>query len=253
MRRMYRSGSRYSLWRWTDVTLDGALYLRRLHLIQTPWFAIMLHWILRPDPQPDLHDHPVTFLSLVLRGWYREWVPAPAWFPSAPLRVLRNQGSAVRYTVTGWWQRREVTRWRLFRPTDRHRICDVSPGGCVTLCFAGPVRRSWGFWTSGGFVEWREYGKDDRLPIFIGELDRVDPEDDARFHVLLLHGMFLMGIDEAEVARRFDMSRPSVNRWKVGRGAPHPSIRKHVYAFLRERAEQTLAKDFAGDGGKEKQ
>jgi len=48
----YKSGTRWCVWRWTDVVLGGELYLRRL---QTPWFSVMLHWILRPDPQPDMH------------------------------------------------------------------------------------------------------------------------------------------------------------------------------------------------------
>ena len=114
--------------------LGGLLYLRRLHLVQTPWFAVMLHWIVRPDPQPDMHDHPVSFLSVPLRGHYVEQRSG---------RWLLN--------CADW------ARWNFIRATDRHRIRYVSPGGCLTLCFAGPVTRSWGFHTSRGFVPWREY------------------------------------------------------------------------------------------------
>jgi len=134
-RRMYKSGQRWTCWRWTDVVLGGVLYLRRLHLIQTPWFAIMLHWIVRPDPQPDTHDHPVSFLSIMLRGWYWECVSGGRGEPG--LCVFR--------------------RWFNFkRATDRHRIVATSPS-CVSLVFAGPVVRSWGFHTARGWVPWREY------------------------------------------------------------------------------------------------
>lgn len=139
--RKYTSGTRWCVWRWTDIVLGGLLYLRRLHLVQTPWFAVMLHWIMRPDPQPDLHDHPVSFLSVPLVGQYIEQTP------------------------TGY-ERHD--RLRLKRTTDRHRIvCLVGDGPCLTLVFAGPVREPphppskdrWGFHTPNGWVGWREYSK----------------------------------------------------------------------------------------------
>src|SRR5262245_57492885 len=65
-RRLYRSGTKWCVWRWTDVDSE---YITRLHLIKTPWFAICLHWINKPDAEPYLHDHPVSFLSVILRGW----------------------------------------------------------------------------------------------------------------------------------------------------------------------------------------
>lgn len=117
--------------------LRGELYLRRLHLIQTPWFAIMLHWIVKPDLQPDMHDHPVSFLSIPLRGGYIEEIPF-----SGHVRQWR------------WISSR---RWNYKRATDRHRIPGTAPGGCLTLVFAGPVVRSWGFHTPKGWVPWREY------------------------------------------------------------------------------------------------
>jgi len=56
---------------------NGEIYLTRLHLFQTPWFSCMLHWILRADPQPDLHDHPNAFMAIVIRGGYEEEIPKP--------------------------------------------------------------------------------------------------------------------------------------------------------------------------------
>lgn len=86
----------------------------------------MLHW-LTPDPQPDLHDHPVGFVSIVLKGGYTE-----------------NTPSGLRHI-----------RWLNFkRPTDQHRIVS---GTALTLVFAGPKVREWGFHTPKGWVHWKEY------------------------------------------------------------------------------------------------
>jgi len=127
-RRVYKTGSRWALWRWTDVDFQGETYLLRLHILKTPWFGFMLNWIKSADPHPDPHDHPVNFLSIVLRGGYVEWRP----------QGLRDR------------------KVRLYRAKDIHRIVHAEPG-TLTLCIAGEKVRDWGFHTSEGFVPWREY------------------------------------------------------------------------------------------------
>jgi hypothetical protein len=110
-RRKYESGTRWSLWRWTDVRpCDDEIYLTRLHLVQTPWFSVMLHWILRADPQPDQHDHPVAFLSIPIWGWYEEEVPCNGGCGPNLARVVR-----------AW------NFWNLKLATDCHRIVAVGP------------------------------------------------------------------------------------------------------------------------------
>jgi hypothetical protein len=131
--RKYKSGSRWALWRWTEVDSE---YIRRLHLIKTPWFAICLHWILKPDPEPYLHDHPVSFLSLILRGGYVE---------------LRANHGAARLRERNW------VNYIHACPDDQHRIVHVKPN-TLTLCFMGPKTREWGFHrTSEGWVNWKMY------------------------------------------------------------------------------------------------
>lgn len=112
------------------MQVRGEDYLIRLHLFKSPWFAVMLHWFKQPDPQPDPHDHPVSFLSIVIRGWYTEWTEA-------------NPAKHV-----GWFN------W--INTKCIHRVIDAAPG-TTTLCFAGPVRQRWGFYTPTGFVDWTEY------------------------------------------------------------------------------------------------
>jgi hypothetical protein len=125
--REYKSGTNWCFWRWTFVPTN---YITRLHLFKTPWFAICLHWLNHPDPEPYLHDHPVSFLSLILRGQYTE---------------RRMAGL-------------ETHRWlNLIGAGTAHTIVSVSPG-TLTVCLMGPKVREWGFHTeNGGWIYWKEY------------------------------------------------------------------------------------------------
>lgn len=140
--RLYKSDSRWAFWRWT---ITPSWYIIRLHLLKTPWFAIMLHWINRPDPEPHLHDHPVSFLSLILRGGYEEERERKEsygdfWGAWPTVRLIRH-------------------RWANYiHATDKHRIVYVKPH-TLTLCFAGPKVREWGFYTPSGFIPWKEYNR----------------------------------------------------------------------------------------------
>lgn len=136
--RKYKSGSKWALWRWSSADSD---YIRRLHLIMTPWFAICVHFIRKPDVEPHLHDHPVTFLSLVLKGWYREWrQDIVAYESERPVLKTRR-----------WYNFIRASFW------SRHRICEVAPGGCITIAFMTRVKRQWGFHAERGWVYWKDY------------------------------------------------------------------------------------------------
>jgi hypothetical protein len=140
--RKYVSGTRWCVWRWTDVDSE---YITRLHVIKTPWFAICLHWIHKPDPEPYLHDHPVTFLSVVLRGGYTE---------------MRRK----LWQSDGRWNRKHEVRWFNWVRADgrdQHSICEVKPR-TLTLCFMGPKTREWGFHTMDGWVYWKDYYREQR-------------------------------------------------------------------------------------------
>lgn len=135
--RKYKSGSIWALWRWTETNSE---YITRLHVLKTPWFAICMHWINKPDPEPHLHDHPVSFLSLILRGGYRE---------------IRQKGStyaSLTYPKHKWFNFITASLG------DRHRIIDVLPK-TLTLCLMGPKTREWGFHTEKGWVYWKDYNK----------------------------------------------------------------------------------------------
>lgn len=159
----------WQLWRWMDIfgptanrDHDEELYLRRLYVLRTPWFGIMLHWIKREDWDRDaLHDHPWEFWRFIVSGGYTEelaykklkFVPAgehPTYGPLSelvPSTELEPSKSVAR------------RRWSFSKyPTGAfHRISSVKPR-TVSLVINGPKTNSWGFFVPGtGKIGWRDY------------------------------------------------------------------------------------------------
>lgn len=104
-----------------------------------------LHHIAREDRARDYHTHPATFVSIVIRGWYRERRP-----------LTQDQDYELDQTCYFDVVRRP---WSIAirLAEDRHTITEVSPGGAWTLVFWLRKRGSWGFATKAGFVNWRSY------------------------------------------------------------------------------------------------
>jgi len=141
--REYKSGTGWCVWRWTRTDSE---YILRLHVLKTPWFAVCLHWIRKPDAEPWLHDHPVSFLSIILRGKYAE--------------VRQRNDGPVFLKVNRWFNFVRASH------TDRHRII-FTRKNTLTLCFMGPKTREWGFHVypemcpegtmTPGWIMWKRY------------------------------------------------------------------------------------------------
>ena len=111
-------------------TDDGNVYLRRYHLLRTRWIQIYVHNLCSSDLDTDLHDHPWSFVSIILAGGYTE------------------------YTPEGVFQRR--ARQILFLPVGSpHRLELSRPAW--TLVITGKVQREWGFVTPSGWQSWQEH------------------------------------------------------------------------------------------------
>ena len=123
---------------------SGKLYMRRWFLLPVgrdqEWpFSIKLHKICRSDADRDLHDHPWSFISLILKGQYLEVLVDPQgdW----PDRIVVPRG-------------RFSARWRSAKSL--HQV--LLPEGPVwTLVFTGPRRRVWGYRTDNGWIPWDQY------------------------------------------------------------------------------------------------
>lgn len=125
---------------------DGDIYMRRLRIIQTPWFAVYFHRFDAPDPGLDLHDHPWTFTSVVLRGGYVEEV--------ADTRHVRKWGGERRYRLPG--------SAHTMRLDQCHTISELLRIPTYTLVLCGPRRRVWGFYEPGGWVRSQSYASERR-------------------------------------------------------------------------------------------
>lgn len=107
------------------------LYLDRLRIAETPRWAVWLHRIYRPDGTRHLHDHPRSFVSIVLLGNYTERTPSG-------------------YRVVRWFN--------VKRAEEAHSIVALSRRPVWTLVLCGKRRRDWGFHTEAGWVPRRKYG-----------------------------------------------------------------------------------------------
>jgi len=149
----YIGGTRWNFMKWADIpeARDRRyVYLRRLRIVQTPWFAVYLHWIMQPDEDRDPHDHPFAFWSLIVRGGYTERV----W------RVLRGQ--TLLHAIDHGYTHNVWSRWSWHKMDQdhAHMVSHLQPG-TITLVVAGPKRANgrWGFYTSDGFIAWKPYNR----------------------------------------------------------------------------------------------
>lgn len=115
----------------------GDVYLTRWILFECWAFAIYLHRFHRSDAD-ELHDHPWAYASLILREGYWEETEV---------------GPGIR--VRSWYGPGRL----LFRPAvHAHRVV-LAGSHAWTLVVRSGYQRMWGFFTSEGWLEWREYFK----------------------------------------------------------------------------------------------
>lgn len=111
-------------------------YLLRWYLVpRNNWFGIYLHQFKRDDDDRALHDHPWSFISIMLKGSYKEHTDDGVILRAAPSIAFR-------------------------KAEHRHRV-ELVTESCWTLIFKGRVVREWGFWCPKGFVHWSKFTAQD--------------------------------------------------------------------------------------------
>ena len=104
-------------------------------------FNIFLHKFLKSDPD-DVHDHPWSYATLILKGGYYEWLPQ---FDSAGKKIGELQV----------W--RAPGHFRVNSANSYHRI-ELDPAvECWTLFMPGPQQREWGFLVNNKWIQNDEY------------------------------------------------------------------------------------------------
>lgn len=105
---------------------NSPVYLIRYSLFSTPWFAVKLHKIMLSDDD-CMHDHPWSFVSIILKGGYVEHTPKG--------KRLYGAGSIL------WRPVPSIHKLEIFQPA-------------TTLVITFRKVRTWGFYTPTGFTEW---------------------------------------------------------------------------------------------------
>lgn len=116
------------LWHFQDRILENAY----------------LHVFKRSDEDRALHDHPWSWITVLLEGSYWEHVPADPAEPAGATRPWRRDAGDI------------VLRGDAAHP---HRI-ELIDGQPVTTLFMTAVKsREWGFWCEQGWRHWRDFTK----------------------------------------------------------------------------------------------
>lgn len=89
----------------------------RFTLLRTPWFNVYLHKLEAPVPHPQCHDHPWSFVAVVLSGGYWEQSFGGDWVWRGPGSVLYRHATHRHNVVTP----RGVTNWSVIFTTRKFR------------------------------------------------------------------------------------------------------------------------------------
>lgn len=110
-------------------------------ILETPWFSLRIHHILRSDEDRALHDHPWNFASLILWGGYFE------------VTQERDLLDRTRHVQT-WHGPLSLRR---LRAETLHRVVIPEGRSAWTVVWTGPILRKWGFLDpEHGWLYWRK-------------------------------------------------------------------------------------------------
>lgn len=111
---------------------DCPLMFRRTLLEGGRFGKLLLHRFVPGANDRDCHDHPRSFVTLVLRGGYDDIQPDGT--------VERLRAPTIRY-----------------RPAAHTHITRVHTDGATTVVVMGRLVRAWGFLREGRWFAWRDY------------------------------------------------------------------------------------------------
>jgi hypothetical protein len=133
---------------------DGEVYLDRWSITHDRIGGVMLHRMQAPDPGVDLHDHPWSFVSVVLWGGY---VELRADTRDASVIAQAAEQNPQRFTYRGVPVARRPGSIRTMRLDECHTVARLFRRTSWTLVIKGPRRRLWGFYLPTGYMPEAEY------------------------------------------------------------------------------------------------
>ena len=78
-----------------------------------------------------------------------------------------------------------------------------------------------------------------------GVLANADPQDSELFRDIVSAGADLLSLPLKALADEFGVSPASITRWRQGRNAPHPTVRKLLYGWMSKRIATVLRRPAA--------
>ncbi len=125
--------------------IDDQPYLERYYIFLKDRklfpFNFFLHKFLKSDPD-DVHDHPWSYATLILKGGYYEWIPQ---FNAEGIKTCE---------IRKW---RGPGHFRICSPNSYHRI-ELKEGVTAwTLFMPGPQKREWGFLVNNKWIHNEQY------------------------------------------------------------------------------------------------
>jgi hypothetical protein len=107
-------------------------------------FNVFIHKFLKSDPD-DVHDHPWSYATIILKGGYYEWTPN-----------FDLQGAKI--SETRHW--RGPGHFRICPANSYHRVELKAGTDCWTMFMPGPQRREWGFLVNNKWIHNEQYLKE---------------------------------------------------------------------------------------------
>jgi hypothetical protein len=134
------------------ISRAGVVHFRRYRFLETPWLRVYLHQILESDKDGDLHDHPWSFFSLILKGHYEEKLATSSGvrIQNGVLSPIYSGDTTLNQCTPGSFNHRRANQPhclnQVFAPT-------------WTLVLAYGKRREWGYQTPYGWIDNKTYRK----------------------------------------------------------------------------------------------
>jgi hypothetical protein len=159
------------------VNCEQQMYLTRWFIWRGKNLGIYIHKFHRSDEDRALHDHPWSFLSIILwRGYYevtQNKKGARLLYANAPLIQIKKRKwpGMILYRPATWRHRVELLRTADFENQSRSgdflnsvRIIESKELPAWSLIIRFRRLREWGFWTNMGFVHnqdwWNQHCED---------------------------------------------------------------------------------------------
>lgn len=117
---------------WELIGPTDCPIMWRRTLVSVRLGKLLWHRFMPNASDKDCHDHPSSFVTVVLRGGYDDVQPDGT--------VDELRAPTIR-----------------FRPAEHAHVTKVGPEGATTFVVMGPKRRPWGFWRDGRWWAWRAY------------------------------------------------------------------------------------------------